>query len=205
MVQVYIGASEQDISDTWSNLSDTSYQSIDFETFSQNDNIENGSPFDTNNFIVVHYNINSITADGRLEELTDICKVLKVGALVCTESKLDQTIPDNIILIDGFHEPLRKDRTRQGGGTLIYISEHLAYIRQHDLEEPHYEHIWADIKVNNMQFTVNVATMSSYRPAYSCRPMDTFRHSGTNLLTNRKRHLKAERLLKEDIFRIEVL
>ena len=109
MVQVYIGASEQNISDTWSNLSDTSYQSIDFETFSQNYNFENGSPFDTNNFIVVHYNINSNTADGRLEELTDICKVLKVGALVFTESKLDQTIPDNIILIDGFHEPRRKE------------------------------------------------------------------------------------------------
>ena len=196
MVQVYIGASEQDISDTWSNLSDSSYQSIDFETFSQNYNIENGSPFDTNYFIVVHYNINSITADGRLEELTDICKVLKVGALVCTESKLDQTIPDNIILIDGFHEPLRKDRTRQGGGTLIYISEHLAFIRQHDLEEPHYEHIWADIKVNNMQFTLNVF----YRPPYESQDDHTnFLATAEIILTKIKSHTYDNAIIASDL------
>ena len=113
-----------------------SYQSIDFETLSQNFDLSNGPPFNTNNFIVVHYNINSITAEGRLVELTDLCKTLNVGALVCTESKLDNTVPNNIILLEGYHEPLRHDRTRHGGGTLIYISEQFVFKRRHDLEDP---------------------------------------------------------------------
>ena len=93
-------------------------------------------------------------------ELTDSCKTLNVGALVCTESKLDNTVPDNIILMEGYHEPLRHDRTRHGGGTLIYISEQFVFKRRHDLEEPNFEHIWADIIVNNLQFTLN----AFYRP-----------------------------------------
>ena len=45
-------------------------------------------------------------------------------------------MPDNIILLEGYHEPLQHDRTRQGGGTLVYISERLVLKRRHSLEEP---------------------------------------------------------------------
>ena len=74
-------------------------------------------------FTIVHFNINSITAEGRLEQLTDICSILKVDCLVITESKLCQEIPSSIISLSGFHEPVRKDRNRNGGGCLIYIKE----------------------------------------------------------------------------------
>ena len=115
-----VGAAEDDLSGAWSDISDVSYQSdIDNEHFSVNFDLSNGAPFDTNNFSVLHYNINSITAESRLEELTSICNLLHLGVLICTESKLDNTIPNNIITLDGFHEPLRKDQNRSGGGTLI--------------------------------------------------------------------------------------
>ena len=62
-----------------------------------NINLSNGSPLNDGDFTIVHFNINSITAEGRLEQLTDICSILKVDCLVITESKLSEEIPNNII------------------------------------------------------------------------------------------------------------
>ena len=70
----------------------------------------NGSPIDTDKFSVVQYNINSITADGRIQTLSDVCKTIDVSVLIITESKLDNTIPSNILKIPGYHEPVRNDR-----------------------------------------------------------------------------------------------
>ena len=71
-----------------------------------NINFCNGSPFKDDDFLVLHYNINSITAEGRSEELTLVTSTLKVDVLVCTESKLDKHVPNNIIKIRGFHESI---------------------------------------------------------------------------------------------------
>ena len=89
------------------------------EPRSVNIDLSNGSPLNDSDFKIVHFNINSILTFGRLDELSEICKVLKVDVLILTESKLNQSIPNNIIEISGYHEPLRKDRTRHGGGVLI--------------------------------------------------------------------------------------
>ena len=37
------------------------------------------------------------------------------------ETKLDNSFPTSQFLLDGFHEPLRKDRDKHGGGILIYV------------------------------------------------------------------------------------
>ena len=79
---------------------------------------------DANNFNIVHYNINSITAEGRIDQLSDICNTLSLDVLILTESKLDKNIPTNLITIQGYHDPVRRDRNvngRNGGGVLIYI------------------------------------------------------------------------------------
>ena len=90
---------------------------------SVNIDISNGSPLDKQGFIGAHYNINSITAPGRLETLDSVAKTLDLSYLIINESKLDDTIPTNLIC--QFHEPVRRDRTRQGGGCLVYISKKL--------------------------------------------------------------------------------
>ena len=64
---------------------------------SVNVDLANGWPYTKDNFLVLHYNINSITAEGRLEELSEVISNLKVDILVCTESKLCNTIPINIV------------------------------------------------------------------------------------------------------------
>ena len=57
---------------------------------SVNIDISNGSPIDTKDLIVVHFNIDSITAEGRLEQLKTVCQTLKGDILIITESKLDR-------------------------------------------------------------------------------------------------------------------
>ena len=115
-------------SDISSNVSDLSYISdFDNDIQSYNYDLSNGSPIDINNFNIVHFNINSITAIDRLDQLSDICSILNLDVLVITESKLDNTIPTSMITLPGYHDPLRRDRNRHGGGVLIYIAEHLIF------------------------------------------------------------------------------
>ena len=153
-------------SDLLSECSDISYMSdldLDFDLDSFNYDLSNGSPIETNNFKIVHYNVNSILAPGRLDELSDICKILKVDVLVITESKIDQTIPTNIITLPGYHEPLRHDRPingRNGGGVLMYIADKIVFHHKTELQSEFYEHMWVDIKIKNKIFAINAL----YRP-----------------------------------------
>ena len=114
-------------SDICSNISDLSYQSeFEDECQSFNFDLSNGSPINLNNFNIAHYNINSITAENKLDRLSDICHTLNLAVMVITESKLDENIPTNLITIPGYHEHLRRDREkngRNGGGVLVYIAD----------------------------------------------------------------------------------
>ena len=47
----------------------------------------------------------------------------KVDILIVTETKFDSTFPTSQFVIDGYSEPYRFDRNRNGGGVLIYIRE----------------------------------------------------------------------------------
>ena len=68
-----VGTADNDISDLLSECSDTSNISDFEEEFhSLNIDISNGPPIDIDNFIIVHYNINSILATDRIEQLSDI-------------------------------------------------------------------------------------------------------------------------------------
>ena len=101
-----------------------------------------------NHFNIVHYNINSITAEGRLNQLSDICSILYSDVLIITESKLDQTIPNNLITITGYNEPIRRDKTvtgRNGGVILIYKAELLIFQQKNRIVNWEFEHVWVDI------------------------------------------------------------
>ena len=153
-----------DISDVLSECSDTSCLS-DFDTEFQSLNIDisNGPPINIDNFKIVHYNINSLLAPDRLDQLTDICRILNIDVLILSESKLDETIPNNLISIPGYHEPIRHDRIingRNGGGTVMYIADHLIFQHKPELQSEKFEHLWADVRVNETIFAINAL----YRP-----------------------------------------
>ena len=84
---------------------------------------------------MLHYNINSILAEGRLEELGIVCSTLNIGVLICTESKLSQTIPNNLLQITGYHETIHHNRNRFRGGCIIYISNSLTLNIKHNFNQ----------------------------------------------------------------------
>ena len=66
-----------------------------------------------------------------------------------SETHPDDTIDSSSLLIEGFDTPLRKDRTRNGGGVMVHISSVLNYKLRPDLENQHLETIWFEIKVKS--------------------------------------------------------
>ena len=147
-----------------SDVSDTSYTSeLDDLPESRVFDFSDGSPLNPLDLIFVHYNIDSILAPGRIDELSDVCQTMSVDCLVISESHLDATIPVTLITIPGFHEPVRRDREvngRRGGGCLVYVSEKLTFAHKPELQVNNFEHIWVDIKVKKSLYAVCVW----YRP-----------------------------------------
>ena len=97
------------------------------------------------NLNIVHYNVFSLMAEGRLDFLSKECNKMHVDVLCLSESKLDDTIPDNLIQLAGYHEPIRHDRNRRGGGTVVYIASHLPFKQINNLQSDHFEHLWIDV------------------------------------------------------------
>ena len=159
----------------------------------------NGSPIDTDKLSVVQYNINSITAEGRLETLSEVCKALNVSVLIITESKLDDTIPSNILKIPGYHIPVRHDRPvggRHGGGTLMYISEKLTFKHHLSKQSQHYEHLWVDILSENR----TVAISCLYRPPVETADShDLFLSTSNDILNQMSTHEADIKIISGDL------
>ena len=83
------------------------------------------------------------------------------------ETFLNQTVEDKILKIAGYQFE-RKDRENcttsdktHGGGIVIYIAEHINYIRRYDLESADIESIWLEVCVPNSK---SFLICSVYRP-----------------------------------------
>ena len=164
MLNINGAAEEEDLSDLYSEVSDISYTSdIDNLPNAIQYYISNGCPMDRESFKVVHYNIESITADGFIEALSDVCKTVNISVLILTETHLDNTIPNNILSLSGYHDPIRHDRQkngRYGGGCMVFISETLSYQHQQSNQSQFYEHIWVDVRTEGKTIAINCL----YRP-----------------------------------------
>ena len=77
-----------------------------------------------NKLIIAHLNINSIR--NKFDFLVNKIEG-NVDILMISETKLDESFPTGQFLIDGFHEPVRLDRNRNGGGILLYIREDVPF------------------------------------------------------------------------------
>ena len=71
------------MSDCSSECSDVSHISdLDDQCKSLNFDLSNGSPIDTDNFNILHYNINSILAPGKIDQLNDYCRLINIGVKI---------------------------------------------------------------------------------------------------------------------------
>ena len=68
--------------------------------------------------IVGYLNINSIR--NKLDALSEI-NSQNIDILMISETKIDSSFPKQQFVIDGYSVPLRLDRTKDGGGLLVYI------------------------------------------------------------------------------------
>lgn len=109
---------------------------------------------------IAHSNVNSLRhkVDYITSELSDY-------DIICiSESKLNDSISDSSISIDGYRQPLRKDRPiNNGGGLVIYMKNNIHYKRRSDLELPNIETIWVEINALNRKFLLGLF----YRPPNS--------------------------------------
>ena len=69
-----------------------------------------------NRIVVSHININSIANKFKL-------LMGNVDILMVTETKIDESFPTIQFVIPSFISPYRFDRTKDGGGMLVYIRE----------------------------------------------------------------------------------
>ena len=154
----------------------------------------NGSPLDANFFIAAHWNINSILTEGRLDELIANIRILQANVVILTESKLDQTIPSNTISIPGFHEPLRRDRNRNGGGCLVYISQSLTFKQQFHIQSQYFENISVDVRVNNKIYSINCYYRPPDQDNHEC-----FLDETEKMLTRLDSHRADTKLIMSDL------
>ena len=89
----------------------------------------------------LHLNINSLLP--KIDELRLIAKNSNAAIIGIAESKLDKTVLDNEVKIDGY-ELKRSDRNRQGGGVACYIRKDLSFNSREDFA-PDLENIFFDL------------------------------------------------------------
>ena len=89
----------------------------------------------------IHLNINNILS--KIDELRVIAKKSRASVIGITESKLDKTVLDEEINIDGY-ELARSDRNRHGGGAACYIRNDISFSVRGDFSSE-IENIFLDI------------------------------------------------------------
>ena len=110
----------------------------DLDTSSSTDNRE---VFNKRGLHLIHLNINSILS--KIDELRAIAKKSRASVIGITESKLDKTVLDEEINIDGC-ELARSDRNRHGGGVACYIRNDISFSVRGDFSSE-IENIFSDI------------------------------------------------------------
>ena len=98
-----------------------------------------------NSLDILHLNIRSIR--NKIDYISEFSDTHQI--LCFKETHLDNTVDADSLKIEGYDEPLRKDRRLNGGGIMVYISSSLIYKRRLDLENIRLETIWVEIKLKS--------------------------------------------------------
>mgnify|MGYP002259906745 FL=1 len=132
-------------------------------------------------FSVCHANVRSIKSEGKLDELRLLAETEKIDVVTLSETWLDTSFPNDLLTIDEFQPPIRKDReSGNGGGVALYVKNHLPFTRRPDLESLNSECIWVEITSTNGMVLIGVY----YRPpGQSAAERDQFIDSLSNSIS----------------------
>jgi predicted transport protein len=118
------------------------------------------------NIIIAHQNINSLP--NRFDFLVHTIDK-NVDILILTETKLDDTFPENQFLINGFKKPYRKDRNKFGGGVMIYVRDDIPSQEKDKFKLPDgVEGIIVEINLRKSKFLL-IGTYHSTHENYGTR------------------------------------
>ena len=81
-------------------------------------------PFKKRGLHLLHLNINSLLS--KIEELREMAKVTRAAIIGISESKLDDSVLDGEVNIEGY-DIVRSDRNRHGGGVACYIRSDISF------------------------------------------------------------------------------
>ena len=105
-----------------------------------------------NRLIIGQLNINSLR--NKFEALKLIMRG-NIDILIITESKLDESFTKSQFNIDGYAPPFRIDRTKNGGGVIIYVREDIPSKELKDHTSPNnFEGIFFDINLKKSKWLV---------------------------------------------------
>ena len=103
------------------------------------------TPSDNSSLDILHLNTRSIRY--KIEYLSDLSESYHIPCF--SETHLDANVDTSSLAIEGFDTPTRKDRSRNGGGIMVYVSELLKYKRGEDLENNRFETIWMEVNLKS--------------------------------------------------------
>ena len=108
--------------------------------------------------VIAHININFL--DPKFEPLQEIIKN-NVDILLVSETKIDDSFPEGRFFIEGYKEPIRLDRNKNGGGILFFVHEDLdcKEIKSHKLSKKT-EGIFLKLTIRNTKWLI----MGGYNP-----------------------------------------
>ena len=95
-------------------------QSLDKSNEENSTDFNDFKVFSKSDLHFIHLNINNILP--KIDELRLIAHKSRAAVIGITESKIDDSVLDEEIMIDGYI-PIRSDRNRQGGGVICYIRQ----------------------------------------------------------------------------------
>ena len=82
------------------------------------------APFNNRGMHFLHFNVNSLL--NKIDEVRQIVNASNVSIFGLTETKLDSSVYDSEISIDGY-TLIRKDRNRNGGGVACYVKNIICF------------------------------------------------------------------------------
>ena len=105
---------------------------------------------------IAHVNINSITAENRMDELHQFVRDNNIHILALTETKLDDNIHPSLYRLDNFHNPITHHRNRHGGGTAIYAHKSLPITQMQPPElNPCEDWVWCKITIAKISLLIS--------------------------------------------------
>ena len=105
----------------------------------------NPGPTSSDNSSLDILHVNTRGFHYKLEYLS--CLSESYHILCFSETHLDANVDTSSLTIEGFDTPIRKDRTRNDGGIMVYVSALLKYKRREDLENNRFETIWIEVNL----------------------------------------------------------